>query len=251
VILSNPASELELPRKGVQLPREVLNEREVEVVLGQPDTSDRYGVRDRTMMEVLYSTGIRRRELAELGLYDIDAVRGTLMVRSGKGNKDRVVPIGERALAWVDKYVREARGDLVTLPDCGVMFLSRFGEGISLTSLSQKVREYIKSANVGKTGSCHLFRHTMATMMLERGADIRFIQEMLGHADISSTQLYTRVSIKRLQEVHAATHPSAKLDRPPLAKTTGKPGKQTPKLTPEDVLNQLHEEADTEQEEAS
>jgi integrase/recombinase XerD len=195
-------------------------------------------VRDRAILEVLYSTGIRRRELCELGLYDVDGGRGTVMVRAGKGNKDRVVPIGERALAWVERYVREARPSLVTLPDCGVLFLSRFGSGMSLASLGAKVREYIEEAQVGKKGSCHLFRHTMATQMLERGADVRHIQEILGHADISSTQMYTHVSIKKLKEVHAATHPSAHLERPPT-----KVKKAEPRLTAEDVLAQLSEES--------
>lgn len=217
VILSNPAADLEMPRRGMHLPKEVLNEREVELVLAQPDTSDRYGIRDRAILEVLYSTGLRRQELAQLGLYDIDSDRRTVMVRAGKWNKDRVVPIGERALAWVEKYVREVRADLVVLPDPGALFLTRFGEPISLGSLSLKVRGYVDAAELGKKGSCHLLRHTMATLMLERGADVRYIQEILGHSDISSTQIYTHVSIKRLQEVHAATHPSARLSRP-LAK---------------------------------
>jgi len=237
VILSNPASELQLPKKGISLPKEILSEREMEVVLSQPETSDAYGVRDRAILEVLYSTGIRRRELCELGLYDVDGDRGTVMVRAGKGNKDRVVPIGQRALAWVERYVNEARPSLVTLPDCGVLFLSRFGAGMSLASLGAKVRDYIDQAKVGKKGSCHLFRHTMATQMLERGADVRHIQEILGHADISSTQMYTHVSIKKLKEVHAATHPSAQLERVP---TDVK--KAEPRLTADDVLFQLSEE---------
>lgn len=246
VILSNPASELELPRKGVSLPREILNEREVEVVLCQPDTSDPYGVRDRAILEVLYSCGIRRKELCGLGLYDIDRDRGTLLVRAGKGNKDRVVPIGQRALAWVERYVREVRSELVTLPDCGVLFLSRFGTGMSMASLSGKVRGYIDGAELGKTGSCHLFRHTMATLMLERGADVRYIQEILGHADISSTQMYTHVSIRRLKEVHAATHPSALLNRPPVK---AEPRERDHVPTKDEVLARLQAEAA--QEEAS
>ena len=244
VILSNPASELELPRKGVQLPKEILNEHEVELVMEQPDTSTKYGIRDRAIMEVLYSTGLRRQELSGLGVYDVDSDRGTVMVREGKGKRDRVVPIGERALAWVDKYVREARSEFVILPDPGVLFLTRFGEAFSLSPLSRVVRDHIRAADIGKKGSCHIFRHTMATLMLERGADIRFIQEMLGHRDISSTQIYTHVSIKQLKEVHAATHPTARLSRP-IAKA-GSQAEPTP--TPEELLAKLDEEA---QEEAS
>lgn len=244
VILSNPSADLDMPRRGVQLPKEILNEREVELVMEQPDTSDRYGIRDRAILEVLYSSGIRRQELAQLGLYDIDSDRRILMVRAGKWNKDRVVPIGERALAWVDKYVREVRADLVTLPDPGALFLTRFGNPISLGNLTLKVRGYIEAAALGKTGSCHLLRHTMATLMLERGADVRYIQEILGHSDISSTQIYTHVSIKRLQKVHAETHPTARLSRP-IAKPSA-PEALT--ATKEDVLSKLDEEA---QEEAS
>lgn len=213
VLLSNPASELELPRLPKQLPRNVLSASEVEAVLAAADVTTTLGLRDRTMMEVLYSTGIRRLELVGLSVFDVDAERGTLMVRQGKGRKDRVVPIGERALAWVRKYVDEARGELVRSASDTTLFLSNLGDAFEPDRVTELVRDYVDAADLGKRGACHLFRHSMATLMLEHGADIRFIQEMLGHTDLSTTQLYTQVSIKHLKAIHAATHPGAALLR--------------------------------------
>jgi integrase/recombinase XerD len=212
-ILHNPASELELPRLGHRLPKHVLTIEEVERVLQQPDIRDPLGLRDRAILEVLYSTGIRRMEVIHLKLFDLDVERGTLLIRQGKGKKDRFVPIGERAIAWVQKYIREARPRLVVEPDHGALFLSRTGEEVSRDHMSLMVRMYVLKAKIGKTGACHLFRHTMATLMLEGGADVRFIQQMLGHASLSTTEIYTHVSIRMLKQVHNATHPAAALDR--------------------------------------
>ena len=214
-VLYNPSSDLELPRVERRLPRAILTISEVERVLAQPDLKDAYGLRDRAILEVLYSSGLRRKEIVGLSLYDLDHERGTLMVRQGKGKKDRMVPIGARALAWVEKYLAEVRPSLVVEPDHGYVFLTMYGDPLSVSWLTDRVREYVEESGVGKKGSCHLFRHTMATLMLEGGADLRFIQEMLGHADPKTTQVYTLVSIKKLQAVHAATHPGASLERPP------------------------------------
>jgi integrase/recombinase XerD len=156
---------------------------------------------------------MRRMELASLKLYDLDLERGTVMIRLGKGKKDRMIPIGSRALAWIDKYVVEVRPALVREPDDGTLFLSNLNEAFTPNRLTQLVREYIDAAQLGKRGSCHLFRHTMATLMLENGADIRFIQQMLGHAELSTTQIYTQVSIRKLKEIHTLTHP-ARLEKP-------------------------------------
>jgi integrase/recombinase XerD len=212
-ILNNPASELELPRLGHRLPKHVLNIHEAEQVLAQPNIHDPLGLRDRALLETLYSTGMRRLELASLKLYDLDTERGTLMIRQGKGKKDRVIPIGDRAAAWLDKYVREARLHLTVEPDDGTVFLSNAGEPFSLDHLSDLVRVHVDAAlsadgKPGKRGACHLFRHTMATLMLENGADIRYIQAMLGHADLKTTQIYTQVSIRQLKHIHSATHPA-------------------------------------------
>jgi len=135
-----------------------------------------------------------------------------LMVRQGKGKKDRMLPIGERALAWIERYVGDVRPELVMPPDPGTLFLTNQGEAFSPAHLTRLVRMYVAAAETNKQGACHLFRHTMATLMLENGADIRYIQEMLGHAELTTTQIYTRVSIKQLQAVHALTHPAAKLE---------------------------------------
>ncbi len=211
-ILYNPASELELPRLERRLPKHVLTIREAETVLAVPNPAEALGLRDRAILEMLYSTGIRRMEVINLKLYDMDVDRGTLMVRQGKGKKDRMVPIGARALAWIDKYLTEVRPRLIVDPNDVTLFLTHLGEGFTTNRLTQMVREYVDAADIGKRGSCHLFRHTMATLMLENGADVRFIQAMLGHAKLETTQIYTQVSIRKLKEIHEATHP-AKLER--------------------------------------
>jgi integrase/recombinase XerD len=212
-ILHNPASELELPRQGHHLPKHVLNIHEVEQVLQQPDIGDTIGLRDRAILETLYSTGMRRMEIAVLKLYDVDHDSGTVLIRQGKGRKDRVVPIGERALMWMQKYLREARPKLAAEPDDATVFLTNAGEEISLEHLSDLVAFYVDQAQIGKTGSSHLLRHTMATLMLEGGADIRYIQHMLGHASLSTTEIYTHVAIRMLKQIHTATHPGAQLER--------------------------------------
>jgi integrase/recombinase XerD len=212
-ILYNPASEIELPRLERRLPKHVLTANEADRILALPDIATPFGLRDRAMLETLYSTGMRRSELAHLSIYDVDPERGVVMIRQGKGKKDRVVPIGDRALAWLQKYLDEARPQLVAEPDDGFMFLAYTGQPFSPDLLTRWVAEYVDAANIGKRGSCHMFRHSVATLMLERGADIRYVQEMLGHASIESTQFYTKVSIRQLKEIHTATHPAAKLER--------------------------------------
>jgi integrase/recombinase XerD len=221
VLLWNPASEIEMPKQERRLPKHVLTIDEAERVLEQADVTDPFGVRDRAILETLYSTGIRRMEVIGLGVFDLDADRGTLMVRQGKGKKDRVVPIGERAALWVQRYVQEVRPELVMPPDDGVLFLTHEGEALSASWLSERVRQYIARAELGKTGSCHLFRHTCATLMLEAGAEIRGVQEMLGHVQLATTQVYTHVSIRWLKTIHTTTHPSARLERVTKVGTNG------------------------------
>jgi len=240
VLLYNPASEIELPRLGRRLPRHVLTAPEVESVLAVPDVKDPLGLRDRAALEVLYSTGVRRSELVKLHVFDVDVERGTILVREGKRSNDRVVPIGERALAWIEKYQREAREQLLTDPNNTVLFVSRLGDGLTAGHLTMIVRRHVKAANIGKTGSCHLFRHAMATLMLEGGADVRMVQVMLGHASLNTTALYTHVAIRALKEVHDRTHPGARLGKPE-AKTM-----RTPEATA--LLEKLVEEADVDQE---
>ena len=207
--LFNPAAEIELPRLPYTLPRDILTAAEVEAVMSQPDIHDSLGIRDRAILETFYATGIRRSELANLALYDLDAARGTLMVRLGKGQRDRVVPIGQRARAWIDRYVTDVRPLFVVEPDARVLFLTIDGtrfEGRHV--LGDLVKKYIRAANVGKNGACHIFRHTVATLMLENGADVRYVQELLGHRKLSTTAIYTHVSIGKLQQIYQATHPA-------------------------------------------
>ena len=210
-ILSNPASDLELPRAQRRLPGAALTADEAEEVLAVPDVGDPIGLRGRVILEVLYATAIRRTELTRLGVWDVDWARASLMIQLGKGGKDRVVPLGERAKAWLEAYRDQVRPQLVTGRDPGVLFLSRDGRALKPTRLSERVRAYVEAAGVNKPGSCHLLRHTAATLMLEGGADIRFIQALLGHESLETTEIYTRVSIGKLTEIHAATHPGARL----------------------------------------
>lgn len=238
-ILYNPASELELPRVEKRLPRHILGVKEVEAVMAVPDLATDLGIRDRAILEVLYSTGIRRMELIGLKCHDVDAERGTIMVRQGKGKKDRMIPIGERALEWIGKWQQDIRPAFATGTDDGTLFLTTLGEPFAPNRLTQMVRETIDAARIGKRGSCHLFRHTMATLMLENGADIRFIQAMLGHAELSTTQIYTQVSVRQLKAIHTATHPGKPIGK--RGTQDGVPADDTP--TAETVLAALDAEA--------
>jgi integrase/recombinase XerD len=210
-LLSNPASELPLPKLEKRLPKHVLTVSEVERVFAEVDLSDPLGIRDRAILETLYSTGMRRSELAHLNVADLDTERGTLFIRQGKGQKDRMVPIGERAILWIEKYLADVRPELAVAPDEGALFLTNYGEPFGPSRLTQMVGDCVRGSGIGKSGACHLFRHTMATLMLEHGADIRFIQQMLGHVRLTSTEIYTQVSIRTLKAIHDATHPGARL----------------------------------------
>jgi len=212
LILFNPASEVDYPKVGFRLPKVVFTPAEVEQVLAQPDLGEPLGLRDRAILETFYSTGLRRMEVANLDLTDLDEGRGTLLVRQGKGDKDRVVPNGERAIAWVVKYLSDGRPELLGDGATPALFVSRFGTRLTGSGLTKLANGYIRAADLGKNASCHVFRHSAATAMLENGADIRFIQEMLGHAKLTSTQVYTRVSIAKLKAVHTATQPAALLE---------------------------------------
>lgn len=209
-IRHDPAKALELPRTAYKLPT-VLTKQQADKVLAQPDVGRLAGIRDRTLMEVLYSTGIRRSELMRLKIDDLDRERGVVTIREGKAKRDRTVPIGERALVWLDQYLTRVRPTVVAEPDKGIVFLTSTGASFTPNHLSWLVRKYISAANIAKSGACHVFRHTMATHMLEGGADTRYIQEMLGHARLDTTQIYTHVSIRKLKQIHTRTHPSARI----------------------------------------
>ncbi len=210
-ILYNPASELTLPKLPKHLPRVILSIQEVESILREAQPSNPSGLRDRAMLETLYSTALRRMELPGLALYDVDLTRRLVMVREGKGKRDRVVPIGARAAAWVEKYLQEARPQLL-ITESEALFLTDYGEPVTPAYVAERVRRYMVFAGIDKPGAAHLFRHACATHMLENGADTRFIQALLGHESLSTTQVYTHVSIDKLREIHDATHP-ARLQR--------------------------------------
>ncbi len=209
-IPANPAADLELPREIKRLPRAVLSIEQAERVLSSVDLGTPIGLRDRALMELLYSTGMRRMEAAQLCLEDIDQYRQVVLIRQGKGQKDRMVPLGERAQYWLQQYLDQARPQLAWNADDSTLFLGREGRPLSLLWLSRIVAQHVERADIGKRGGCHLLRHTMATLMLEGGADIRYIQAMLGHTKLETTQIYTQVAIRQLQQVHAMTHPGAK-----------------------------------------
>lgn len=239
-ILYNPASDLDLPRLDQRLPKHILTVADVEAIMAMPDLETGLGIRDRAMLETLYSTGMRRLELIGLGVFNVDHERGTVMIRQGKGGKDRMVPIGERALQWIAKYRDDVRPELVSGADDGTLFITHNSEHFTPGRLSSLVRDYINAAKIGKRGSCHLFRHTMATLMLENGADIRFIQLMLGHASLNTTQIYTHVRIRKLKDIHTATHPGRVIASP-----QAQPGQE---VSERDVLLlALELEADDEQ----
>ena len=229
-LLYNPAADLEVPRVPRQLPKVLLSVADVEHVLAQPDVETPMGLRNRAMLETLYSTGIRRLELARLKLFEVDTDRGTLMVRQGKGRKDRVVPLGERACRWIDRYQADVRPLLILEPDHGFLFVTDYGEPFEKNRLGDMVKRYMRLAGF-EHGSCHAFRHAMATHMLEGGCDIRYIQAMLGHSELSTTEIYTQVSIGKLKEIHAATHP-ARLTRLTEKDPSPRSGSPEPRRTP-------------------
>jgi integrase/recombinase XerD len=191
----------------------VLTIEEVERTLSIPNTNKPLGVRDRAILETLYSTGMRRSELAVLKIYDLDLdldlVQLTVRV-FGKGKKERMIPIGSRAVEWVEKYLTVVRPWLVRAPDPGHVFLKTNGQSLMPDYLTTEiVKPYIKQAGIEKKGSCHLFRHAMATHMLNNGANLRSIQQILGHKKLSTTGKYTLIAIEKLKEIHAARHPGA------------------------------------------
>ncbi len=210
---ANPAADIELPRVPQRLPRHWLSVAEVEQLMAHVLIYGDAGLRDRALIEVIYSTGLRRAEVIALRLRDVDTHAGVVFVREGKGRKDRVVPIGERALAWLARYRDEVRPLWVRDAAEPALWLRPDGTVLTKKQLSDRMQKLIREAGIDKPGACHILRHSMATHMLEGGADVRYVQAMLGHAQLSTTAIYTHIAIGQLQAVHAATHPAAKLQR--------------------------------------
>ncbi|MEX1049766.1 MAG: tyrosine-type recombinase/integrase [Akkermansiaceae bacterium] len=210
-IPANPAADLDLPRKQARPLPKGLNEQEIQCLLAIPNIADPFGLRDRAMLELFYATGIRRTEMANLDDGDYDATTRTLMVRKGKGGKDRLLPVGARAAAWLDRYLVESRPVFHHLPGETALFLSGYGTRITAAYLGNWIKKLMKRCGIDKPGSCHLFRHSCATDMHRGGADIRYVQEMLGHARMETTQIYTHVHIDALREIHTRCHPHGRL----------------------------------------
>ena len=208
LLLYNPASDLEYGRTSRRLPHALLSPAEIESVLNVPDLAKPTGLRNRAALEVLYSTGMRRAELCQLNQGDVDFDRGFVWIEQGKGGKDRVIPIGARALQWLEKYLLEARPLLCSAVTERAVFVNTKGVRVNPNRLGSQVRYIFRSAGITRRGSCHLFRHTMATQLLEAGCDIRHIQEMLGHSNLESTKLYTHVTISHLKAMHERFHPA-------------------------------------------
>lgn len=172
------------------------------------------------MLELFYSTGIRRTELCRLDLPDVNTERRTVHVRQGKGKKDRMVPVGLRAIEWIERYLKEVRPRLCLDTRTQALFLTGYGDAFNPDVLSRMVSGWLTQAGLKRKGCCHVLRHSCATHMLDNGADIRFIQQLLGHEKLETTAICTEVSIKQLQEVHARCHPSAKPTEPPKPEPT-------------------------------
>lgn len=206
-LAANPAADLELPRKQHRSLPKALSREEVAAVMSLPDISDPLGIRDRAILETLYATALRRREIAELDVEDLDLGRDVIVCK-GKGGKFRVVPVGKGAAPWLKRYLEEVRPLLLVSVQEHALFLTGYGERFNPNYIGNWVKRTLKKAGIERTGSCHLLRHSCATHMHENGADIRFIQQMLGHARLDTTQIYTEVNIEHLKEVHARTHPS-------------------------------------------
>ena len=209
ILIFNPASELELPKLPQAFPREVLSIEEAEAILEQPNLESPLGLRDRALLECLYSSGIRRNEIKKLEIKHVDLAEETLLILQGKTRRDRLVPLGKRACLSMQSYLSQARPELQrkTKRKNSFVFLTSQGNPMGCDSISQRIRHHMKAAGVEKKGECHLFRHSMATLMLKNGADIRIIQEILGHAKITTTQIYTHLTIDHLKAVHDSTHP--------------------------------------------
>jgi integrase/recombinase XerD len=211
VLLHNPASEVELPRMEKRLPDAALTLSQMAALLAVPNVADPLGLRDRAMLELFYSTGIRRSELCRLEVPDFNVERRTLHVRKGKGKKDRMVPVGEQAVAWVEKYLHHVRSRLCLDTRTQALFLTGYGGPFNADVLSRQVSAMMEKAGLSGKGSCHMLRHTCATHMLEGGADIRYIQQLLGTEKLDTTAIYTEVNIRQLQDVHRRCHPSGRL----------------------------------------
>ncbi len=203
--VDDPLEEMRQPKVGVRLPTS-LSEAEVEALLAAPDLTQAIGVRDRCMLELLYATGLRVSELVGLELDQVSRIQGVVRV-IGKGDKERLVPMGEEALSWIERYLRRARTELLHGYSSDQLFPGRGGKAMTRQAFWYRIKRYAREAEITTPLSPHTLRHAFATHLLNHGADLRVVQLLLGHADLSTTQIYTHVSQQRLQQLHRAHHP--------------------------------------------
>jgi len=201
----DPSARLESPKLGRPLPG-ALSEAEVEALLAAPTVEDPLGLRDRAMLELLYATGLRVSELVELSMDQLNQRQGVVRV-FGKGSKERLVPLGEEASDWLDRYLAESRPALLNGQQAPHLFVTQRGEGMTRQAFWYRVKHYARLAGIAREPSPHTLRHSFATHLLNHGADLRVVQLLLGHSDLSTTQIYTHVARQRLQELHAKHHP--------------------------------------------
>ncbi|KIS03027.1 site-specific tyrosine recombinase XerD [Paucilactobacillus wasatchensis] len=206
-INADPMLQIDTPKSGHHLPQ-VLTTTEVDSLLAAPDTTKKLGVRDRTILEVMYATGLRVSELVNLTLDELHLEMG-LIQPLGKGDKERIIPIGEVAIDWLQRYLTTVRPALLKDQASQSVFLNAHGRQLTRQGIWKNLKSLVRQANINKNVTPHTLRHSFATHILENGADLRVVQELLGHADISTTQIYTHISQKRLTEVYQKYHPRA------------------------------------------
>ncbi len=204
----DPCLGLRSARQPARFPK-TLSETQVEALLAAPDVGTTLGLRDRAMLETLYATGLRVSELVGLAVQDLSLSDGVVRVVMGKGGKDRLVPLGAEALHWIERHLRESRPALLGARPCDALFVTRLGAGMTRQAFWLLIRKYALQADVRVPLSPHVLRHAFATHLLNHGADLRVVQMLLGHADISTTQIYTHVARERLKTLHAQHHPRA------------------------------------------
>jgi len=207
IITSDPTSNIKSPRMSMTLP-EVLNLNDIERLLSCPDLTTNTGIRDATMLEVLYGTGIRVSELINIRLNDLNLELGYLLVR-GKGSKERIVPLGKIAIKKIQDYTNNFRQDILKDKLSDYLFINRAGGKMTRQGFWKILKSYALKSGLTKSITPHTIRHTFASHLLDRGADLRTIQLLLGHSDISSTQIYTHIDTKKLKEIHSLYHPRA------------------------------------------
>jgi integrase/recombinase XerD len=204
-IAADPTLQVQSPRIGRALPRS-LGEDDVDRLLAAPDTGTAIGLRDRAMLELLYACGLRVSELVTLELGRVNLGQGVVRIM-GKGSRERLVPVGDEALAWLARYLREARPQLAPEGSTTMLFPGRGGGALTRQAFWHRIKQHAAAAGITKQLSPHTLRHAFATHLLNHGADLRVVQMLLGHSDLSTTQIYTHVARERLKQLHAAHHP--------------------------------------------